>query len=927
MNRPPIAFSRRGLTAPLLLALTLMLAACGGEKPEAMLASAREYMAKDDLKSAVIQVKNALQQNPDLAEARYLLGLALLRSGDAVGAETELRKAMALKYPDEKVLPKLAQTLLAQEQFKKLIDEFAGKDLPLPAAKAELLTSLAMAYVADRKPDLYKSTLDAALAADPSYLPAQLLAIRQQARGGDIDGALAAIGGLLAKSPPNEDAEKLKGDLLGGKGDVDGAIAAYRKAIDVKPDFLLARLSILSIFLSQGKLDDAGKELQVLKKQAPNNPSTLYFETQLTYQKKDFKKAKELVLQVLKVAPESTRALVLAGAIELEVGTPLQASSYLTKALALSPQYSMARRLLVTSYLRSGQLDKATTTLQPLLKYADTDPAVSAIAGETYLQSGDVKQAEEYFAKASLQDPKNARTRIALALTHIAGGNASGVGELEAIAESDGGTIADMALISVNLRQGNFDKALNAIDGLEKKHPDKPMAANLRGRVLLAKKDVEGARRAFERAVSIDPTYFPAIASLASMDIAEKKPEQARRRFDDMLAKTPNQPQALLALAELRAREGGKKEDVLELINRAVNANPTEKGPRLLLVDVYLRSKDNKLALSAAQSAATAIPDSPAILDALGRAQLASGDINQALTTFAKVADLQPSSPLPQMRLAEANIVANNKNAALQNLRKALEIKPDHLDAQSALIQLALEAKNYSDATKIARTVQKQRPKEPAGYLFEGDIAALQKKYDVAVEAYRTGLKQGAFPELAVKLHVALKISGKSSESDKFSTSWLSGNPKDANFRMYLANEALRSNNMGEAEKLYQSIVQLQPDNAIAYNNLAWVTGQLKKDGAIAYAEKAVLLVPTQPAYLDTLAMLLMDKNDFARALEWQNKAVGLQPANGLYRLNLARILVKSGNKDQARKELDELAKLGDKFGGQAQVAELRKSL
>ncbi len=113
--------------------------------------------------------------------------------------------------------------------------------------------------------------------------------------------------------------------------------------------------------------------------------------------------------------------------------------------------------------------------------------------------------------------------------------------------------------------------------------------------------------------------------------MAEKKPEQARKRFEDVLAKTPNQPQALLALAELRAREGGKKEEVIELINKAVTANPTEKTPRLLLVDLYLRSKDNKLALAAAQSAVTAIPDSPEVLDALGRAQLASGDTNQAL--------------------------------------------------------------------------------------------------------------------------------------------------------------------------------------------------------------------------------------------------------------------------------------------------------
>lgn len=194
--------------------------------------------------------------------------------------------------------------------------------------------------------------------------------------------------------------------------------------------------------------------------------------------------------------------------------------------------------MLVTSYLRSGQLDKATSTLQPLLKDADTDPAVSALAGETYLQSGDVRSAEEYFAKASRQDPKNARTRTALALTHIAGGNTSGVGELQAIAESDSGTMADMALITVNLRRGEFDKAVKAVDALEKKQPGKPMVANLRARILLAKKDVAGARKAFEGAVSIDPEYFPAIANLASIDLAEKKPEQARKQFEDVLAKT-----------------------------------------------------------------------------------------------------------------------------------------------------------------------------------------------------------------------------------------------------------------------------------------------------------------------------------------------------------------------------------------------------
>jgi hypothetical protein len=46
-----------------------------------------------------------------------------------------------------------------------------------------------------------------------------------------------------------------------------------------------------------------------------------------------------------------------------------------------------------------------------------------------------------------------------------------------------------------------------------------------------------------------------------------------------------------------------------------------------------------------------------------------------------------------------------------------------------------------------------------------------------------------------------------------------------------------------------------------------------------------------------------------------------------MYKLNLAKIHIKGGKKDLARKELDDLAKLGDKFVRQAEVANLLKTL
>ncbi len=212
--------------------------------------------------------------------------------------------------------------------------------------------------------------------------------------------------------------------------------------------------------------------------------------------------------------------LQLAGATELQAGTPAQAEIYLSKALQVAPRLALARRLLIATYLRTGQSGKALTELNATAgKDGALDPTLYSLAGQVYLQNGDAKKAEEYFAKALKLDPDNARKRTQLAITHLAGGQTEeALDELQDIAAGDAGVTADLALISAHLRRREFDKALSAIDNFEKKQPDKPIAANLRGRVLLAKKDTVGARKSFERALTLDPNYFAAAASLATLD-------------------------------------------------------------------------------------------------------------------------------------------------------------------------------------------------------------------------------------------------------------------------------------------------------------------------------------------------------------------------------------------------------------------------
>jgi cellulose synthase operon protein C len=924
--KPTFPSSRNVL---LTLLMAAFVASCGGEKPETMIASAKEYLAKDDAKAAIIQIKNALQSKPDSPEARFLLGAALLKVGDASAAEVEFSKALDLQYSREEVLPLLAKALLAQGKYKKLTDEISAANLTTPAAKAEVQTSLAAAHTAQGKADLAAAALSAALAADPEFPDALLVQVRQKAGSGDMDGAMALLERVLAKAPKNHEAWRLKGDLLlFGKKDQPGALQAYQTSIQVKPDFLMGFASAMTVLLAQGDPAEAAKTLDQMKKVAPNHPQTKYFDAQLAFLKKDYKLARELAQQLLKIAPDNSRSLQLAGAVELQLNSLIQAETYLSKAVQASPELALARRLLITTYLRTGQLAKAQAALPVGIDREERDSELLSVAGQVFLQAGDVKKAEQYFAKAAKSDPKDAKKRTSLALTHMLKGDVDAAfGELQDIAASDKGTTADMALISAYLRRKEYDKALKAIDSLEKKQPGDPLAANLRGMTQIARQDRVAARKSFEQALSINPAYFPAATNLAALDMADKKPEDARKRYESVLAKDPKNAQALMALVDLRSNAGATKEELSDLIAKAVAANPTEVAPRMLLIDFHTRNKELKQALSAAQNAVAALPDSPELLDALGRTQQASGDFNQALASYNKLAGMQPSAPQPHLRIAAVHLAEKKVDAAIQSLRKAVEIKPDMLEAQRALITLYLQEKKVDEALAVARSVQKQRPKEPVGFLLEGDIAGSQKKWDAAASIYRTALARVPAPELAVNLHAALLAGNKAADAEKFSSSWQKDNPKDPVFKLYLADGALARQDYASAEKLYLAVLQLQANNALALNNLAWITAQLKKDGAVAYAERANRLAPNQPAFMDTLAMALAEKSDFAKAIEWQSRAVKLQPENTGLKLNLAKIHIKAGNKEPARKELNELAAMGDKFPAQAEVAQLLKSL
>jgi len=920
---------RHTLLATCIAAFALSLAGCGGPSDAELTASAKALLASKDTKGAVIQLKNALQKNPQSAEARLLLGKALLESGDAVAALVELRKAQELQTPDELVMPELARAMLMTGEDAKLLAQFSTVKLKDAAASGDLLTSVATAFANSRDIQKARESTQAALESRPGYAPALILQARMMAFENDIDGALPVLNKVLANEPGNERAGVLKGELLHrGKNDLDGALGAYKAVLAANPKSIPAHTAAMTVLYQQKKPDLAKAQFAELKKAAPNHPETLYFEAQLAFEAKDYKTVREITDRVLKVLPNNVPVLELAGAAEYRLKNFLQAEALLGRALKQAPGLVLSRQLLAQTYLRTGQPGKSIEALQPLLDSKSPDGTTLALAGDAWLQLGEAKKSEAAFQAAAKASPDDAKVRTSVAMAQIARGNGTAaVAELESIAAGDKGTRADLALISARLRQGDTTGALKAIDGLAAKTPDSPVPHNLRGRVLLVKRDIPAATKSFEAALQKEPGYFPAVASLAAIELAAGKPELARQRFEDVLKTQPKHPQAMLALAELGVRTGAPPADTARRMREAIKANPTEPTPYLALVTFLLNTGDAKTALTAAQEAVAALPNNLDMQDALGRAQIANGDGNQAVTTYTKLAAAQPTYAMHHVRMADGYALNKDMVNAARALRRALELQPNLAAAKGSQVALAVMDKRYDDALALSRDMQKRDAKDPMGWALEGEVETQRKNWAAAAAAYSGALQRRPVADYAAKLHRSLLQAGNSAEADRVAADWKKNQPKDAIFAYYLGDLALSQNKLAEAEQHYRAVLEVQPKNALALNNVAWLLVKQGKPGAVAMAEQAITLLPDRAALLDTLATALAAEKQVGKAIDAQKRAIVISPQDHGLKLGLARYYIANGEKPQARAELEALAKLGDKFAGQAEVTALLKTL
>jgi putative PEP-CTERM system TPR-repeat lipoprotein len=915
------------------LALSLQFAACSKPASESeLLASAQTHFDKRDYRAAGIELRNALQSNPNSARARTLLGRSLFELGEPGLAVVELRKALELGQPEADVLPVMTEAMMQLGQYKRIVDDYAAKVLPDALANAKFQTAVATSLnILGRRADAEK-VLKGVMEATPAYLPARIFRARLSADSGDIDRALTEIDAVIKADPRNVEALRVRGDfLLYAKDQSDAALESYRRALEVDPDDLSSNIAVISLHLALQRVNDAAEQFKHMQKRYPAHVQTKFFEAQFAFAKRDHLAVREQLLQLAKVMPNNPRVLELAGLNEIALHSLVRAETYFGKAVQLQPEGVSPRLALAEVQLRLGQPAKAIATLSPLLDPKRPPvPRVLAVAADAQLASGDAERAEKLYAMASKARPADVRLQTGRALAMLAGGQTQvGLGELTRIASADTGMTADMALVAALLRRGDLPAALKAVARLEAKHPESALVVQMRGDLSLRTGDRASARTAFERAIAIDPAFFPAIAGLAALEQADGNPKAAAARFEALLKKDPKHVPALVALARQRLISGDGSGEATKLLQEAIAAAPADPSPRLALIDLHLRRGDAKTALAAAREAESLMPDRTDLLDALGRSLLAAGEPQQALSIYGKWSLLEPKAAAPHVRSADIHASRANWDAALASYRRALAVEPDATAPLLGIVRVEMINKRYDQALAVAKSVQTKRPSSAMGYALEGDIEMTRKRLDAAIAAYRQAMaKQDASTEVANKGYMALMATGRADQAEALASEWIKVRPNDAEFVFSVGKVALARNDLTGAERRFARVLELHPQNAPAMNNIAWIMVQQKRQGAVAMAEKAVALAPDQPDMLDTLARALALEGKLPRAIEVQKTAVAKAgTAAEPFRLQLARLYIDSREDRLAEQELAALAALGDKFGDQAEVQRLRRSL
>ena len=368
------------------------------------------------------------------------------------------------------------------------------------------------------------------------------------------------------------------------------------------------------------------------------------------------------------------------------------------KEARLNPENLYVQRQLGMHYEANGDYAAAKDVYLTEVAKNPDNPDAHFFMGSLFATLGEYQKAKYAFEEALYLDPNHGATIEAMSMfinTAQQRKLSSDVLKYSSKKSPDG-PAQRITIIRETMAKGNYTEALNLSEESTEKYPSHIGFVQLIGENHLKLGRVEDAKRAFQRAIKVNPKDIHPHLSLADLYFEQGRYVYAALSYSDAVYLDSDNPdyRYMQGLSYFNAHEWGRTaaswEDLLHYRpNDAIVRNLLPQTYYVLAVE-YNRIGNPTMGRQAFKNALSVNNNTttwlPGAMGVLGKFYREKNMYNESLVAFQEVLELSPDDPDAYMGMGVTYWKMKEKQLARASWEKSLEIKPENNESQGWLI-------------------------------------------------------------------------------------------------------------------------------------------------------------------------------------------------------------------------------------------------
>ena len=346
---------------------------------------------------------------------------------------------------------------------------------------------------------------------------------------GDLKGAIVLYDKAVQAFPEFPEANYQRGVAELALGNQNEAEISFRRAVELKPDWSLAMISLSSLLVKKAEYGEAEQFLKRVTDIEPQNPAALVALAELHWKRKAPPEVlQNLLISITNVTSKAnpTAALWSAKAnLETALGNKSNARASVVKALAIDPKYRNALFQAADFALTDNDIERAKQIAEKL--EAQTDPdSLNLLKANISAAEGNLDEAIKWLDEIKTPGPdgNDLRSRIAAA-------RATNAAQLEKLLQANNNDPSIVGRLCTLYRRDDPAKALAYCLKASQLEPNNVSHAVGYGAALVQAKQFESAVKVFTRLLKIAPENSTIHANMATALLQLKQYPEAKAEF------------------------------------------------------------------------------------------------------------------------------------------------------------------------------------------------------------------------------------------------------------------------------------------------------------------------------------------------------------------------------------------------------------